>query len=138
MPKTIFPLAFPLFDVGTVTITKNAEALLKKNGLTSAEVVDRVQRVDWPAENDERFGEEMAALKDGNEVYITFRFGAPLTAAEMHVSVECAPGRSTTIETGREHIHRIDPEHFGPRGELPKKTWGKGTYTAPPVEVVSR
>lgn len=136
--RSVFPLAAPLFDVGEVTITKRAKALLKKQGVTVHELLDRFRRLDWPEEDGsgEGFGQNVDALKKGKVVIVTWTFGAPLQASRSHVQVECTPGKTTIIGTEAEYLHRADPKHYGPGGEWPKKTWGKGRYTAPPAEIV--
>jgi hypothetical protein len=133
--RSVFPLAAPLFDVGEVTITKRAKALLKKQGVTVHGLLDRFRRLDWP-EDEELFGQNVAALREGREVQVSWTFGAPRAVAWEHVSVECLLGKATIIETASEYIYRLDPKCFGPKGELSGKVWGKGVYTAPPIEIV--
>lgn len=104
----IFPLAAPLFDVGTVTITKKAKALLERQCLTVDELLDRFRRCDWP-EDGWLFGQNMEALREGREIEVTWTFDAPLTASEKQINVECIAGKFTKIETGWEYCHRPDP-----------------------------
>lgn len=132
----VFPLAAPLFDVGEVRITKKAKAILEKQGVTVHEILDRFRRLDWPDVSGEVFGQEMENLREGKEVQASWTFGAPLTASARHLFIDCAPGKTTIIETGSEYIHELDPKCCGPDGEWPKRVWGKGVYTAPPVEIV--
>jgi hypothetical protein len=133
--RKVFPLAAPLFDVGEVTITKRAKALLEKQSVTVDELLDRFRRLDWP-EDEELFGQNVAALRGGREIQISWTFGTPVTATGKHVSIECIAGKATKIETAWEYCHRLDPKCFGPKGEWPKEVWGKGVYTAPPSEIV--
>lgn len=137
--RKVFPLAAPLFDVGAVTITKKAKALLKAQGMTVNELLDRFRRLDWPIDSDggEGFGANVAALREGETLFVGWSFGAPILATGRRLQVECLPGKTTIIETESECLYRGDPKHYGPKSELPKKTWGKGIYTPLPVERVT-
>lgn len=133
--RRVFPLATPIFDLGKVTITKRAKARLREEGVEVLGFLDRFHRIDWPDATKDEFGDAMADLRKGTPFSVSWTFGAPMET-EKHVTVYYSAGKSTSIETGYEMLHRMDPKHYGPEDEWPKKVWGKGVYTAPPAEVV--
>lgn len=132
----VFPLAAPAFDPGKVTVTLRAKKFLAKKGRpTPGELLDRFVRFDWPNEDGDAFGQSMEAARGGKEFWASYQFGRRLDTASQ-IMIVCRAGKATSIETGYEHMHRLDPKHYGPEDELPEETWGKGRYTAPPVEIV--
>jgi hypothetical protein len=130
-----FPLKTPLFDLGKVTITKRAKKRLEKEGIDVHAFLDCFHRMDWPDATADEFGEAMADLREGNPFSVSWDFGARMET-QKHVTVFYTPGKSTSIETGYETLHRMQPKEYGPEGEWPKKVWGKGVYTEPPAEMV--
>ena len=134
--RSVFPLAAPAFDPGVITVTLRAKKLLAKRGRpTPGELLDRFVRFDWPDEDGDAFGWSMQAAREGKEFWATWQLGKRHDTASQ-IMIVCRAGKFTAIETGYEYMHRLDPKHYGPEDELPVKTWGKGTYTAPPSEIV--